>query len=118
MGRFNVDIELGTPDGSRFETFRALVDTGASITSLPGSALRALGVMPHGYINFVLADGSRIRRETGRTWIRIGGRAEMTLVTFGEERTAPLLGAYSLQGLFLMVDTPNERLVPMDGLLM
>ena len=29
-----------------------------------------------------------------------------------------MLGAYSLQGLFLAVDTPNERLVPMDGLLM
>ena len=118
MGTFNTDIEIGSPEGSRFETVNALVDTGASLTGLSGSTLRELGVVPHGYISFILADGRRIRREVGRTWIRIAGRSEVTLVSFGEEGTAPLLGAYSLQGLFLAVDTANERLIPMDGLLM
>ena len=37
MGTFNADIEIGNPEGSRFETVNALVDTGASMTSLPGS---------------------------------------------------------------------------------
>ena len=46
MGTFNTDIEIGSPEGSRFETVNALVDTGASLTSLPGSTLRELGVVP------------------------------------------------------------------------
>ena len=118
MGTFRADIEIGSPDGSRFETFSALVDTGASLTTLPGSVLRELGVIANRQLPFILADGRRIQRDVGRTWLRIDGQAEITLVVFGDEGIEPLLGAYSLQGLMLAVDTPNERLVSTDGLLM
>ena len=118
MGTFSKDIEIGSPDGSRYETFSALVDTGASITTLPASALRELGVEPHDQLTFALADGRRIQREVGQTWIRIDGRAIITQVVFGDEGGRPLLGAYSLQGLMLAVDTPNERLVRTEALLM
>ena len=37
---------------------------------------------------------------------------------FGDEDVEPILGAYSLQGLLLAVDTPNEQLVTTQGLLM
>ena len=118
MGTFSVDVEIGSPDGSRFETFRALVNTRARLTTLPGSVLRELGVIANRQLPFILADGRRIQRDVGRTWLRIDGQAEITLVVFGDEGIEPLLGAYSLQGLMLAVDTPNERLVSTDGLLM
>ena len=117
MGTFNVDIEIGDPAGTRFQTVTALVDTGASVTTLPGPVLEELGVVPHTEFNFVLADGRVIQRPVGRTWIRIGERLEITLVVFADEEVEPLLGAYSLQGLMLGVDSPNERLVPVDALM-
>ena len=117
MGTFNIDIEIGDPTGTRFETVTALVDTGASVTTLPGPILEELGVVPHTEFNFVLADGRVIQRPVGRTWIRIGERLEITLVVFADEEVEPLLGAYSLQGLMLGVDSPNERLIPVDALM-
>ena len=118
MGTFRKEIEIGTPDGSRYESFIALVDTGASITTLPGSSLRELGVSPHDQLTYAPAGGRRIQRDVGQTWLRIDGRSVITLVVFGDEGVQPLLGAYSLQGLMLAVDTPNERLVRTEALLM
>ena len=82
------------------------------MTTLPGSLLRRLGVISHTAYAFELADGREIERAVGRTWIRIGDRSEITLVMFGDEEVGPLLGAYSLQGLMLGVDSPNARLIP------
>ena len=117
MGTFAVSIGVGNPEGERFESVEALVDTGASYTMIPGSILRALGVEPHTQFNFIMADGSYIEREVGRTWVRIGDQSEITLVVFANEDAEPLLGAYTLQGMPLAVDTPNERLVSVPGLL-
>ena len=117
MGTFSTEIEIGTSDGSHFEEVTALVDTGASVTTLPGSVLERLGVIPHTEFTFVLADGREIQRPVGRTWIRIGDRSEITLVVFADDDVEPLLGAYSLQGLMLGVDSPNERLVPVNALM-
>ena len=49
----------------------------------------------------------------GRAFIRIGDRAEITLVLFGEPGSPSLLGTYSLEGLRLAVDPGTQRLVPM-----
>ena len=58
MGIFNASIEIGNPAGSRFETISALVDTGASFTTLPGPFLYSLGVTPHDQFTFTMADRS------------------------------------------------------------
>lgn len=118
MGTFSVPIEIGNPEGTRFESIAALVDTGASYTSIPATDLRELDVPVRDQVTFILADGSRILRDVGRTWIRVDGKPEIALVVFGEEGAEPLLGAYTPQGLLLGVDSPNERLVPVPGLLM
>ncbi len=117
MGTFAVSIDVGNPEGERFESVEALVDTGASYTMIPGNILRDLGVEPHTQFNFIMADGSYIEREVGRTWVRIGNQLEITLVVFANEDAEPLLGSYTLQGMLLAVDTPNERLVSVPGLL-
>ena len=112
MGTFSAAIEIGRPDGSDFETVNALVNTGARLTAIPGSILRRLGVIPHTTYAFELADGREIEREVGRTWLRLGDRSEITLVMFGDEDGDPVLGAISLHGLMLAVDSPNARLIP------
>ncbi len=118
MVTFSVSIEIGDPSGDRYNAVDALVDTGASYTTLPASLLRELAVPVHDRVTFILADGRQIQREVGRTWVRIGGKSEITLVVFGDEGVDSLLGAYTLQGLLLSVDTANERLVSVLGLMM
>ena len=118
MGTFRVDIEIGDPAGQRYEKVEALVDTGATYTMVPAPLLERLGVVPHVRDAFVLADGRRVDRDIGRTWVRVDGRLELTLVVFGEPDAPSLLGAYTLEGLRLAADPVGRRLVPVPGLLL
>lgn len=118
MGTFKVDIEIGDPQGQRFEHVEALVDTGSSYTVLPRPLLERLGVRSHGSRTFRLAHGRLEKQDIGRTWVRVDGQTEMTIVVFGPEGAAPLLGAYALEGLLLAADPVGKRLVPVEGLLM
>ena len=118
MGTFRVSIEIGDPRGERYEQVEALVETGATYTTAPASILQRLGVTPHDRVPFIMADGRRIERQVGRTRVRVDGKAEVTLVVFGDEGVEALLGAYTLEGLRLGIDPANERLVPTPGLLM
>jgi carbon-monoxide dehydrogenase small subunit len=117
MGTFKVDVEIGDPQGERYERIAATVDTGSTYTVLPRALLTRLGVRPHARGRFRLADGRVAEDEIGRTWIRIDGRSEITLVVFGDEGAVPLLGAYALEGLLLAADPVSKRLVPVEGLL-
>lgn len=112
MGTFSANIEIGSPDGSRFATVNALVDTGASITAIPAPILYRLGVPPHDRDTFILADGREIERDIGQTWLRIGDHSAITPVMFGDDDTEPRLGSISLHGLLLAVDAFNQRLIP------
>ena len=115
MGVFSVTVEIGDPQSRRFQTVEALVDTGSSYTSLPASKLRELGVSPHARQRFAIADGRVIESDVGRTWVRIDGRTEMTIVVFADEGTQPLLGAVTLEEFGLGIDTMAQRLVPVVG---
>lgn len=118
MGTFRVTIEIGDPEGKKWEPVKALVDTGAPYTVVPGSLLARLGVTPHVRDTSLLADGRRIERDIGQTWARVDGRSVVTLVVFGEEGMESLLGAYTLEGVRLLPDPVNRRLIPVPGLLM
>jgi carbon-monoxide dehydrogenase small subunit len=118
MGTFEVDIEIGDPQGERWERMRALVDTGATYTMLPRSTLERLGVEPDDRAQFRLADGRTASEEIGQTWLRVDGKRVVTRVAFGREDASPLLGAYALEGLLLAPDPVGKRLVPVEGLLM
>src|SRR2546425_617045 len=111
MGTFRVEIEVGDPDGRRYERVDALVDTSATYTSLPRPLLEALGIVPHARERFVLADGRQVEREIGRAWVRIAGRSEVTLVVFADPPSPVLLGAYTLEGLRLAPDPVGRRLM-------
>jgi predicted aspartyl protease len=116
MGTFETTIEIGDPQGERYETLEALVDTGSTYTWAPRELLERLGVQSVGSWEFETADGRVVERDVGRTWVRIDGRSEITLVVFAEEGSRPLLSAYALEGLRLAVDPLRQRLVPARGL--
>ena len=118
MGAFLVSLDVGDPQGERFETVEALVDTGATYTTLPASTLRRLGVSPHTRGLFRLADGSRIERDIGRTWVRLEGEGAIVPVIFGDEDAQPLVGAVTLEIFLLGVDPVEGRLMRVPGFLM
>lgn len=117
MGTFKVKLEIGDPQGQRWETIEALVDTGASFTVIPAPVLRRLGVSPRERWPFELADGRQVEKEIGDARVRVDSRTAPTLVVFGDETAEPLLGAHSLQALLLAPDPVNHGLIPAPGLL-
>ena len=118
MGTFTVIIEVGDVQGQRFEQIDALVDTGATLTSVPASLLENLGVTPARRGTFRLANGQRVEMGMGETRVRVEGLETSTWVLFGQEDAPILLGALTLEALLLGVDPFNRRLVPVEGLLM
>lgn len=92
---------------------RFLVDTGAFFTVVPRDVLRKLGVRPVREERVRFADGRTARWKVGETRLSVNGRATTTWVLFGKPKTQPLLGAYGLEGLGLIVDPRTKRLVPM-----
>lgn len=117
MGTFVYSVEIGDFDGRAFEEVEALVDTGATYTSVPRDTLEGLGVQPEDEAPFVLANGQTVTM--GMAWIRIriDGREQPTLAIFGEPGSTVLLGAFTLEGFRLGVDSVNQRLVPTPGYL-
>ena len=117
MGTFRQAIEIGDFEGSHFERVEALVDTGATYTSIPREILARLGVSAQEERPFILANGHQV--SYGIAWIRLrlDGREQPTLVIFADEGSQPLLGAFSLEGFGLAADPQNRRLIPTPGFL-
>ena len=118
MGTFTIEIEVRDVAAERWIALDALVDTGASITSVPSSILRELGVEPVERQRFRFAQGEVRTMQIGYTWVRFAGKEILTQVLFNDEGSPPLLGAYALEGAFLAVDPVGQRLIPVDGLMM
>ena len=118
MGTFFWPITVESSDGETVETVEALVDTGASYTSLPASMLRRLGIAPRRRLEFELADGSVIEQNIGEATVRIDGVEATSIVVFADDGTPPLLGASTLEGVTMVVDRVAKRLAPTRALLM
>ena len=117
MATFKSTLEIGDPEGRRWETVEALVDTGATFTMAPRFLLERLGIVPQERVPFQLAEGRAVRYDMAQTQVRIDGRTRTILVVFGESGSEPLLGAYTLEGFLLAPDPVNRRLIPVPGLL-
>ncbi|MCY4580232.1 MAG: aspartyl protease family protein [Chloroflexi bacterium] len=118
MGLFNVEIDVANQEHKeRHITIDALVDTGAFLSAVPASLLHELDVTPTRRQTVRFADGSTRRMELGLVWMQIDGRETVTQVMFNEEGTQPLLGALTLEELFLVVDPVEQKLAPMGAIM-
>ncbi len=118
MGTFSVDLDIGDPRGEVWETVQALVDTGSSYTWVPRRLLDRLDVRPQFQREFETADGRVVQRDLAVTMVRWDGETMPTLVVFGGNGDAVLLGAYTMEGFSLAPDPVNRRLVRVRGLAM
>ncbi len=113
MGQFTVKARIAAlRDSGEAQDIEFLVDTGAAFTWLPEEIAAAVGLVPHDRRVVRMADGPEA--EKGLAWARmtLEGRTDMTLCLIGDRHSQPLLGAFTLEGFSLGVDTPNRRLIP------
>ena len=99
MSIFHHAIDVGDPEGSRFEGVDTLVDTGATFTVVPAAVLQRLGVVSEEKVQLELANGRLIERDMGETKVRLGGKTLVTAVVFGDADTLALLGVYTRKRL-------------------
>ena len=117
MGTFHHQLEVGDFDGRRFEELDALVDTGATYTSVPRDVLQRLGVTPDEEANFILANGQSVRMDMAWVRTRLNGREPPTTVIIGDPGSNELLGAFTLEGYRPGVDSVNRQLAETPGYL-
>jgi predicted aspartyl protease len=96
-------------------TVDALVDSGATFSSLPGPVLQQLGIESLREVRLRLADGSSHLQRLGRALIGLNGAEDVMPVVFGEPESPPSIGAVTLEILLLGIDPVRETLVPVEG---
>jgi predicted aspartyl protease len=91
---------------------KLLVDTGSEYTWVPTATLEKLGVEREKKdLPFVMANGQQITRSVGFAIIRLDKFFTVDEVVFAEKGDLRLLGARTLEGLNLTVDTQRKKLV-------
>ena len=96
---------------------RLLVDTGSDYTWAPGATLEKLGVAREKKdLEFVMANGQKITRSVGFAIIRVDQSFTVDEVVFAEKGDLLLLGARTLEGLSLTVDSRKKILVAAEPL--
>lgn len=91
---------------------KLLVDTGSEYTWIPATKLEKIGVQREKKdITFVMANGEKVTRNLGFAIIRIDKYFTIDEVVFAEKGDLLLLGARTLEGLNLVVDSAKKKLV-------
>ncbi len=111
-GHIYTDATIRPLDGAKKSwTGRFLVDTGATDTFAPASALRQAGIKPVGRRAYELADGTWQQLEIGFGVIEVMGQAAGATVVFAGETEEPLLGVTVLESAGFILDPRQECLV-------
>ncbi len=95
-----------------------LVDSGATYTVLTERVWRELGLEPIGEMEFILVDGTIIRRKISEALLELPGYGERhTPVLLGESGDENLLGMVTLEVFGLILDPFKRELRPIRALM-
>ena len=114
MGLFSVGCLLeNQQDRTRsVRVQKVMVDTGRELTWISHRHPEAIGVEPEKKNRrFIMANGQEIIRSIGFAIIRVGEEMTTDEIVFAQDGDLQLLGARTLEGLNVKVDSPNKRLV-------
>jgi len=108
-----VFVEGVVKHGERSVRVRFLVDSGATYTVLAKDVWEKLGLKPLGEMEFILADGTVIKRRISEVLLELPGYGERhTPVVLGEEGDVNLLGMVTLEIFGLILDPFRRELRP------
>lgn len=114
MGLFSVTCLLENQQ-DRTRSVRVpgvMVDTGSELTWINREHLATIGIEPEKRDRrFVLVNGEEISRSIGFAVIRVGDELTTDEVVFAEPGDLQLLGARTLEGLNMKVDSRGRKLV-------
>jgi Predicted aspartyl protease len=97
---------------------RFLVDSGATYTVLTRSIWEDLGLKPMDEMEFILADGTVIRRHISEVLLELPGFGERhTPVVLGESEDENLLGVVTLEIFGLILDPFKRELRPIRAVM-
>jgi predicted aspartyl protease len=114
MGTFSVGcrIENSVDRSKGIAIRRILVDTGSEYTWVSGAMLEKIGIAREKKdVEFVMANGQLVTRGVGFAIIRVEKSFTIDEVVFAEKGDLLLLGARTLEGLNLTVDSRRKKLV-------
>jgi predicted aspartyl protease len=113
MGTFRTTVMIENPlrRGELSTMPETLVDTGAELTWAPRELLEALGITSEKHVGFRMADGRVIYRDIGYAIVHAAASQTNDEVVFAEPGDLVLLGARSLEGMNLRVDSRSKQLV-------
>ena len=114
MGTFHTGcrVENHIERARGVEIPRLLVDTGSEYTWVPRAKLAKIGVTREKKdLQFVMANGTVVTRTVGFAILRVGNAFTIDEVVFAEPGDLALLGARSLEGLNLTVNSAKKKLV-------
>ena len=119
MGTFRTTmmIESAERRGTMRTVENALVDTGSEYTWVPRAVLEELGIAREMMQRFIIADGRQLERPVGIAIVHAAGAKAPDYVVFAEPGDMILLGARSLEGLNVRVDSQRKQLVPAGPIL-
>ncbi|MBI2405094.1 aspartyl protease family protein [Candidatus Gottesmanbacteria bacterium] len=92
---------------------KCMVDTGAAYTVVPYASAKKLGLKAVKTQEFVLVDGTSVKRKLGHAFVEIDGDRAPSTVVIGEKGDFALIGVVTLENMGLMVDPFKRKLRPM-----
>jgi predicted aspartyl protease len=114
MGTFFISCEVAShaDRAKKVNIHKILVDTGSEYTWVSELLLRKIGIRPEKKdLAFVMADGRTITRQVGFAILRVQDVITTDEVVFAQPGDLQLLGARTLEGLNLRVDSRSKKLV-------
>ncbi len=114
MGTFYTScrIENHTNRSKSISIPKVLVDTGSEYTWIPADKLEKISIKREKKdVAFIMANGELVTRSTGFAIMRVADHFTIDEVVFAERGDLILLGARTLEGLNLTVDSARRKLV-------
>jgi len=119
LGYVRVRVKVRNPhEREREREVELLAQTGAIYSIIPGKVLEDLKIERRTLRNMKLADGRIIQRNLGIVEVEVKGEVAHSMVVFGQEGDAAVLGVTALEELGLQVDPLTGELKPMELLLL
>ena len=113
-------VDASAENDGKHKDISMLVDSGASYSLLTKSIWKELDLQPQREMEFVLADGTRIKRNVSECFLKlpIVNSEGHTPVILGEEGDDEnLLGAVTLEIFGLVLDPLSRNIKPMRAML-
>ena len=128
MGRVNINLDVANNDDMalarrgalpkdqvRRRTIGAVVDSGANKLVLPGKVVKELGLPLVGKVKVRYANGRTAVREVAEgAYVELLGRHGTFRAVVEPKRDTALVGAIVMEDFDLLMDCPNERVIPRD----